>query len=179
MIVYIAGKITGDPDYREKFHAAEVRLRERGYTVLNPAVLPEGLTYEAYMRICLPMLEEAEAVYLLRGWRDSVGACTEQSRALQLGKLIWYEGCTHLPGEGGQSLWAPEQSLYITNPTHPIIRQEYENRLRELGKRYDEPMSGDERRQFDRDMLDKYREQETPPGWVEWRLKIWEFTPTE
>ena len=46
--VYIAGKITGDPDYRAKFeHAAEV-LTSVGYTVLSPAILPsEGFEYEA------------------------------------------------------------------------------------------------------------------------------------
>lgn len=177
MIVYIAGKITGDPEYREKFHAAEVRLRERGYTVLNPAVLPEGMTHDAYMHICLPMLGESDAVYLLRDWRDSAGACMGRDEAIKLGKLIWYEDSTNQTGDMGKSLWSPDGSLYLTNLINRTMREEYEGRLREMGKRYGEPMTEAERRQFDRDMLEKYRGQEPPPGRAEWVLKTWEFTP--
>lgn len=44
MKVYLAGKITGDPNYREKFAAAAKKLEERaGVTVISPAVTPEGL----------------------------------------------------------------------------------------------------------------------------------------
>lgn len=44
MKVYLAGKITGDPNYREKFAAAAKKLAERaGVTVISPAVTPEGL----------------------------------------------------------------------------------------------------------------------------------------
>ena len=42
MKVYIAGKITGDPGYRDKFAAAEIQLGWQGHTVLNPAELPGG-----------------------------------------------------------------------------------------------------------------------------------------
>lgn len=43
MKVYLAGKITGDPNYREKFAAAAKKLEERaGVTVISPAVTPEG-----------------------------------------------------------------------------------------------------------------------------------------
>lgn len=39
MKVYLAGKITGDPNYREKFAAAAKKLEERaGVTVISPAV---------------------------------------------------------------------------------------------------------------------------------------------
>lgn len=42
MKVYLAGKITGDPNYREKFAAAAKKLEERaGVTVISPAVTPE------------------------------------------------------------------------------------------------------------------------------------------
>ena len=37
MKVYIAGRITGDPRYREKFAEAEAALREVGHIPLNPA----------------------------------------------------------------------------------------------------------------------------------------------
>ena len=42
MKIYIAGKITGDKGYREKFAAVEAALWAQGFTVINPAVLPEG-----------------------------------------------------------------------------------------------------------------------------------------
>lgn len=55
MKVYLAGKITGDPNYREKFAAAAKKLEERaGVTVISPAVTPEGLKKADYMRIALP-----------------------------------------------------------------------------------------------------------------------------
>lgn len=43
MKVYLAGKITGDPNYREKFAAAVKKLEERaGVTVISPAVTPRA-----------------------------------------------------------------------------------------------------------------------------------------
>lgn len=65
MKVYIAGRITGDPRYREKFAEAEAALREVGHIPLNPAVLPEGMEAEDYMRICTAMLDSADAIGLL------------------------------------------------------------------------------------------------------------------
>lgn len=66
MKVYLAGKITGDSNYREKFAAAAKKLEERaGVTVISPAVTPEGLKKADYMRICFAMLESA----------DTAGSC--------------------------------------------------------------------------------------------------------
>lgn len=49
MKVYLAGKITGDSNYREKFAAAAKKLEERaGVTVIYPAVTPEGLKKADY-----------------------------------------------------------------------------------------------------------------------------------
>ncbi|MBB7007809.1 DUF4406 domain-containing protein, partial [Escherichia coli] len=43
--VYIAGPMTGYKNFnREAFHKAEEELKREGHTVLNPAVLPDGLT---------------------------------------------------------------------------------------------------------------------------------------
>lgn len=36
--IYIAGKITGDPDYKAKFEAAAEAYKKKGYTVLCPLV---------------------------------------------------------------------------------------------------------------------------------------------
>ena len=49
--VFISGKITGDPNYREKFDKAEKELTEQGHLVMNPSVFPEGFRWEDYMKI--------------------------------------------------------------------------------------------------------------------------------
>ena len=86
MKVYIAGRITGDPRYREKFAEAEAALREVGHIPLNPAVLPEGMEAEDYMRICTAMLDSADAIGLLGDWTDSPGAKLELHYADYAGK---------------------------------------------------------------------------------------------
>lgn len=176
MIVYISGGITGVVDYKERFAAAEKRLKEKGYIVLNPAALPEGLTHEAYMQICLPMVRVADAIYLLADWQKSPGATAEFFAARKDKKIIWYER-VGLPGVRCQALWAGKDGLYITNLQNETIRAEYDQRRRELSKRHDEALTDRERVQFDRDMVAKYGLEYPPPGWVEWRLKIWEFAP--
>lgn len=91
MKIYIAGKITGYDNFKEHFSKAEKLLVEKGYTVLNPATLPKGLTQEEYMRICVPMLQVCEAIYMLNNWETSVGANIELQLAKQAGKTILYE----------------------------------------------------------------------------------------
>lgn len=89
MIIYLAGKMTGLPDWgREKFNEAERILTERGHIVLNPACLPIGLRPESYMQIGLAMLQAADAVYMLKGWEDSKGANLEADYALYQGKTV-------------------------------------------------------------------------------------------
>lgn len=92
MKLYIAGKITGDPDYRAKFAAAEIGLTLAGHTVLNPTVLPAGLSQGDYLRVCFAMLDCAEAAYFLRDWRDSAGAKLEHDHCIYTGKQTMYQG---------------------------------------------------------------------------------------
>ncbi|MDY4906996.1 MAG: DUF4406 domain-containing protein [Oscillospiraceae bacterium] len=79
MKVYIAGKITGDPGYRDKFAAAEIQLGGQGHTVLNPAELPEGMAPADYMRICFAMIDVADAVVFLPDAAESAGARLEMA----------------------------------------------------------------------------------------------------
>ena len=89
MKIYIAGPMTGLPDYnRPSFNAAAKILSQCGEIVLNPAVLPDGMKHEEYMTICLAMVEVCDAVMLLPGWEQSVGAQMEQKRARELGKEV-------------------------------------------------------------------------------------------
>lgn len=83
LAVYIAGPISRDPEYKEKFAAAEARLKAAGYFAMNPAVLPyPGLPYESYMRISGAMLHECGAIHMLPGWENSPGAVVEYSQAI-------------------------------------------------------------------------------------------------
>ena len=86
MKVYIAGKITGNDHYREEFAAAEEKLRALGFIPINPAILPDGLDSRDYMRICLAMLDSADAIALMLNWTGSPGANIELSLAMYTGK---------------------------------------------------------------------------------------------
>ena len=88
MIIYIAGKIEGDPNYKKKFMEAEEELKARGHIVLNPAKLPQGMSKEKYMPICLAMLSQADIVLLLSDYEESPGALLELNYALYQDKQI-------------------------------------------------------------------------------------------
>lgn len=93
MKIYIAGKITGDPGYREKFRKAAEELAKWGDTPLNPADLPEGMNPEDYMRICFAMIDSADAVIFLPDAKDSAGARLERAYCEYIGKEMedWNE----------------------------------------------------------------------------------------
>lgn len=88
--VYIAGKISGDAGYKEKFAAAEAKLLERGWRVLNPAKLPD-LAYEMYYPINCAMIDGADAIYMLRDWQESPGAVKEFLYSGERGIEILFE----------------------------------------------------------------------------------------
>lgn len=82
MKVYIAGKITGNPEYKKHFAAAEKKFIEDGHLVMNPAVLPEGFGFDDYMPICYAMIDCCDAVAFLPNWTDSKGAGLEYGYAI-------------------------------------------------------------------------------------------------
>lgn len=86
--VYIAGPITGVTNYKEVFAGARAALEKLGYIVLNPAELPYGMAAGDYMRICIAMLDVADAVYMLPGWGKSLGAGIEYQLARYTGKPV-------------------------------------------------------------------------------------------
>ena len=75
--IYISGKRTGDPNYKEKFASIQKDLESEGYIILNPAVLPQDLSNEDLMRICFAMIDTADAVAFIDGFTDSPGAMLE------------------------------------------------------------------------------------------------------
>lgn len=100
MRVYISGPITGTEDYKQRFRAAELELKERKYIPINPAkvnaTLPAKHTsHEEYMQISFCLLDMCDAIYLMSGWQRSTGSCMEYGYALAKGKTIYLE----MPGE--------------------------------------------------------------------------------
>lgn len=92
MIVYLAGKITGEDEYKKEFATAERTLRKKGNVVLNPATMPEGMTVRDYMAICTAMIARADAIALLPNWVNSRGAQIEKALAEYMGLKVLYTG---------------------------------------------------------------------------------------
>ncbi|WP_140918204.1 DUF4406 domain-containing protein [Limnobaculum xujianqingii] len=91
-VVFISGPMTGIANFnRTTFNSLAEVLEEQGFVVLNPAVLPDGLAHEQYMKITLAMLEEADVMFLLDGWDNSKGAKQEFIKAKRLELLFMYE----------------------------------------------------------------------------------------
>ena len=88
-VIYLSGPITHNPDYLRDFNKAENELIVKGYTVLNPAKLPKGLTNEQYMRIDLAMIDSADAVVLLPKWTESQGAQREVDYCRYIKKPVY------------------------------------------------------------------------------------------
>lgn len=88
MIVFISGPMRGFENYKRNFEKAEKRLNKLGVeTIFNPAYLPESenISHEQYMAICYKMLDCCDTIYLLNGWAESEGACSEEAYGSMLG----------------------------------------------------------------------------------------------
>ena len=86
--IYIAGKITGDPDYKAKFEAAAEAYTKKGYTVLYPSWMPAGMRPADYMRICFAMIDTADVVAFLPGYETSPGPQLELQYCLYTDKGV-------------------------------------------------------------------------------------------
>lgn len=87
MKVYIAGAISNNPNYLKEFAEAEKYLIRNGYTALNPTK-NEGSTYKELIDKGLMDLMQCEAIYMLPGWENSVGAGLEYTYAKAVGLTI-------------------------------------------------------------------------------------------
>ena len=92
--IYIAGKITGDADYRAKFRAGELHLMRLGWEIdeiVNPArECSEGWGWRRCMSRCLRLLAGCGWVAMLPDWKQSRGARIERLAARLLMKNIIY-----------------------------------------------------------------------------------------
>lgn len=91
MKIYIAGPITNDPNYKERFAKAEQKLIKNGHAVINP-VKNLGFTYKEYIDMGLCELMRCDAIYLLDGYVKSDGAMLEYGYALTTKMKIIEEG---------------------------------------------------------------------------------------
>ena len=112
---YLAGPMRGYPRYNfPAFHAATAELRAAGWTVFSPAERDEldvslnldsddakagisnrGLAY--FMQFDLAEVCYADALFLLPGWEESVGAKLEVHVALAVEKRVFtLEDCAEL-----------------------------------------------------------------------------------
>lgn len=90
--IYILGPMTGIKNHNfEEFFKAEEYLKSLGYFVINPARNIIGLTARDYLQIDIQYVFAADAVYCLKGYKESNGAMVEYSLAKYLGLRISYE----------------------------------------------------------------------------------------
>ncbi len=81
--LYLSGPMTGLSELnRPEFCRWAQRLREEGFEVHNPAELPEGWTWEAYMEHAQKVVPTCDGIALLPGYHSSTGACLELRWAL-------------------------------------------------------------------------------------------------
>lgn len=99
MKIYISGPITGTKDYRNRFDAAERKLKAEGHTVVNPARvnanLPEGTTHKEYMMTAIAMLDMCDTIFMMDGWQQSKGCNMELSHAIAKKITVTFEGGKH------------------------------------------------------------------------------------
>jgi nucleoside 2-deoxyribosyltransferase len=100
MNIYISGAITNDPNFREKFRAAEIDIRDAGHVPFNPAEFNadrnDGLNRNQQMGNCFKLMDLCEAMYQLPDWENSKGALVEYGYALAKGMSI-FDATTMMP----------------------------------------------------------------------------------
>lgn len=93
--IYISGKITGLP-YEEAFKMfedAEHKLQAQLFEVINPMKLEHNhdKSWESYMKEDLKTMLDCDSVYLLKNYKESLGAMIEYDLALILNLNIIFE----------------------------------------------------------------------------------------
>ena len=92
MIVYISGAVRKDSSYMQKFHAAEIDVRDAGHIPINPAKFISkihGLSENQIMDICYSLLDMADAIYLLPDWTESLWCNQEVGFARAKGLMLF------------------------------------------------------------------------------------------
>jgi hypothetical protein len=82
--IYVSGKITGEPNHKEKFELASFFLLLRGFEPVNPVEFCSDLSdrnWSNCMQKCLRVLLDCDGIFLLRDWDYSRGATVEKQFA--------------------------------------------------------------------------------------------------
>lgn len=99
MKIYISGPITNAEMCESRFNKAAGYLRNKGYQAINPYSIPAPRNpdfngrddWSYYMRESVKLLAQADQIYMLDGWEDSIGATIEHNLARDLNLPIMYE----------------------------------------------------------------------------------------
>jgi uncharacterized protein DUF4406 len=98
--IYVAGRITGVPNYRDVFTAASNALAAKGWQVYDPASFEDVMgqrEYEACLRVDLSiLLTVCSAAFFTDGWELSRGARAERAVADVIG-LDMYDRLVDVP----------------------------------------------------------------------------------
>lgn len=105
--IYLSGKITGDPNYREKFAVATRTLQVKypNTTVFNPASefrdiaaklemsgADKGVAHDILVDFCIQTMKDCDTIAIMPDWTDSKGAIAEVDAALREGmNVVWVE----------------------------------------------------------------------------------------
>lgn len=97
-MIYISGSISNDPDYKQKFKKAEIYLANKfKRIIINPVEYAERMfdvkntSWHDFMIYDLTLLKGCDKIFMLKDWKESVGACIEHMWAEKLGIEIVYE----------------------------------------------------------------------------------------
>ena len=95
MKIYISGPISKQKieKVRNKFDKAEQKLISEGNEVINPLKINhlEGALWKDYMLRDIEELFKCDAIYMMEGWENSMGARIELSIAIECCLRIFYE----------------------------------------------------------------------------------------
>ena len=119
--IYIAGPMRGKPNWNyDAFNKAEKILSENGWNVINPATLDTNYQETAELdatpdsfdpdenpkhkdanrrimkRDVDAICDECDAIFMLKGWQNSQGACAEFYLSCSIGLDIYYEGSSNI-----------------------------------------------------------------------------------
>jgi len=92
MRIYLAGPMTGITQLNfPRFHAEAARLRELGFTVINPAEInaDSSRSWRECMRADIREMVTCDAIALLPGWERSRGAALEHHIMTALGLTVF------------------------------------------------------------------------------------------
>ena len=89
--VYVAGKISGLPNWEDNFIRVEKFVASQSGFPMSPRILPPHMSQQAYMDICFSFVRNCNAVIFLKNWKDSLGAVAEHAYAIKIERTILYE----------------------------------------------------------------------------------------